>query len=275
MALSLPAVSYASGPPSSIALSWTIAETLVALGIPPQGMLSPSKYEEWGSIRSLPESIFDIGLSAQPNLELITQLDPNIIISDGDLSRIDERLSRSYNTLSFSIYDSTLDTWNELTEFTKELSISIDQPNTAEDYINTIEAEIENLKYIIKDYKEPFLVIRALDKNHIRVYGENSLPQAVLDRLDLLNAWDRPTTQWGFTVVGVEELIGIDARLVIVESGGLHDDIMNQLSNYGLWQHIPSIKEGTVITVPPFWIFGALPSAYQFANSLVTALAQE
>jgi len=275
IALSLPAVSYASESPSSIALSWTIAETLVALDAPPTGMWSPSKYEEWGSIRSLPESIFDIGPSAQPNLELITQLEPDIIMSENYLSTIDERLSINYKTQLFSTYEGGLDIWSELTEFTRKIALSIAQPEAGENYISTIEAEIESLKNTAQNWKEPLLIIRALDKNHIRVYGENSLPQAVLDRLDLSNAWGKPTTRWGFTVIGVEELIGIDARLVIVESGGLHDDIMNQLSNYGLWQHIPSVKEGTVITVPPFWIFGALPSAYQFANNLVDALVQE
>lgn len=270
--LSFTAMGQASEPPSSIALSWTVAETLVALEAPPKGMWSPRKYEEWGSIRSLPKSIFDIGLPAQPNLELITQLDPDVIMSEDYLSTIDERLSSNYQTRLFSTYEGGLNTWSELIEFTRELSLSITQPDTGEVYISTVEAEIENLKGIVEKWKEPLLIIRALDKNHIRVYGENSLPQAVLDRLGLPNAWDRPTTRWGFTVVGVEELIGIDARLVIVESGGLHDDIMNQLSNYGLWQHVSSVKEGTVITVPPFWIFGALPSALRFAEDLVEAL---
>tara|TARA_R110002020_G_scaffold422914_1_gene632021 strand:- start:749 stop:1648 length:900 start_codon:yes stop_codon:yes gene_type:complete len=272
--LSFPTLSQASEPPSSIALSWTVAETLVALEAPPQGMWSPSKYEEWGSIRSLPESIFDIGLPAQPNLELITQLDPEIIMSESYLSKIDERLSQNYNTQLFSTYEDDLDVWSELTEFTREVSLSIAQPDTGESYIGTVEADMENLKDIVEDWKEPLLIIRALDKNHIRVYGENSLPQAVLERLDLTNAWDRPTTRWGFTVVGVEELVGIDARLVVVESAGLHEKIINQLSNHGLWQHVPSVKEGTVITVPPFWIFGALPSALCFAESLVEALEE-
>lgn len=275
ISLSIPTVSQASAPPTYIALSWTVAETLVALDAPLKGMLSPRSYEKWGSIRSLPESVFDIGLS-QPNLEVITQLDPDIIMSETYLSTIDERLSKNYNTQLFSTYDSDQDTWSELLEFTRKVSISIAQPEMAEDYINTIEAEMENLKVIAKSWSEPLLIIRALDDRHIRVYGENSLPQAVLDRLGLPNAWDRPTTRWGFTVIGVEELIGIEAHLVIVEGpAGISNDITAQLSNYGLWQHVHSVKEDSVITVPPFWIFGALPSAHQFANNLVDALVQE
>ncbi|MDR5873394.1 ABC transporter substrate-binding protein [Halomonas sp. CUBES01] len=275
ISLLIPFVSQASEPPSSIALSWTVAETLVALEAHPQGMWAPNKYEEWGSIRSLPESIFDIGLPAQPNLELITELAPDIIMSEAYLSKIDERLSINYNTQVVSTYDSDLDTWKQLTDLTRKLSISIKKQDTAENYIDTIETEIESLKDIVKDWSEPLLIIRALDDSHVRVYGENSLPQAILDRLDLPNAWEKPTTRWGFTVVGIEELIDIEARLVIVKGPGISDERMNQLSNHGLWQHMPSIKEGTVISVPPFWIFGALPSGYQFARNLVDALVAD
>ena len=44
---------------------------------------------------------------------------------------------------------------------------------------------------------------------HVRVFGDNSLYQAVIDRLGLENVWTRDTNLWGFTLVGIEELIGM------------------------------------------------------------------
>lgn len=266
------AISHASSPPLTIALSWTTAETLVAIGAPPIGMSMRDNYQKWGSIRSLPEDTVEVGISFQPNLELITSMHPDIIVSDSVFAVSDEKLSDKYNTHRFAIYQEDVDRWNELTDFTRTLSSAIMLPDSGEVYIADIENKIEDLKNRIREWNEPLLIIRALDSHHVRVYGKNSLVQAVLNRLGLSNAWQEPTNQKGFSIVGVEELIGIDARLVIVEGPQLSRDIANQLSDRGLWQYVPSIREDNLITVPPFWVFGALPSAYQFSVSLVEAL---
>ncbi|MGO2007016.1 MULTISPECIES: ABC transporter substrate-binding protein [Halomonadaceae] len=265
-------ISNASSPPSTIALSWTTTETLVAIGAPPIGMSVRDNYERWGSIRSLPEDTVEVGISFQPNLELITSMHPDIILSDSVFAVFDDKLSGIYDTYRFTIYQEDVDRWNELTNFTRKVSTAIMQPGAGEMYITEIENKIEDLKNRIREWNEPLLIIRALDSHHVRVYGKNSLVQAALDRLGLSNAWQEPTNQKGFSIIGVEELIDIDARLVIVEGPQLSGNMATQLSDRGLWQYVPSIREDNLITVPPFWVFGALPSALRFAESLVEAL---
>lgn len=270
----IPVASLASSLPSTIALSWTTAETLVAIGAPPEGMSMRDNYQKWGSIRSIPEDTVEVGISFQPNLELITSMHPDIIVSDSVFAVSDEKLSDKYNTYRFTLYHEDVDRWNELTDFTREVSSAVMLPDAGEMYIADVENKIEYLKSRIREWNEPLLIIRALDSHHVRVYGKNSLVQAVLDRLGLSNAWQEPTNQKGFSIVGVEELIGIDARLVIVEGPQLSGNIASQLSGRGLWQYVPSIRENNLMTVPPFWVFGALPSALRFAESLVEALEE-
>ncbi|MBE0399624.1 ABC transporter substrate-binding protein [Halomonas sp. FME1] len=265
-------ISHASSHPSTIALSWTTAETLVAIGAPPEGMSMIDNYQQWGSIRSLSEDIVEVGVSFQPNLELITSMHPDIIMSDSVFVVFDEKLSDRFNTYRFTLYQEEVDRWNELTEFTRQVATAIMQPDSGEVYIADVENNIEHLKNRIREWNEPLLIIRALDAQHVRVYGENSLVQAVLDRLGLSNAWQEPTSQKGFSIVGVEALVDIKARLVIVEGPQLSGNIADQLAGRGLWQYVPSIRENNLITVPPFWVFGALPSALRFAESLVEAL---
>lgn len=268
----IPVTCLASPLPSTIALSWTTAETLVAIGAPPEGMSMRNNYQKWGSIRSIPEDTVEVGLSFQPNLELITSMHPDIIISDSVFAVSDEKLSDKYKTYRFTLYHEDVNRWNELTDFTREVSSAITLSDAGEMYIADVENKIEHLKNRLKEWNEPLLIIRALDSHHVRVYGKNSLVQAVLDRLGLANAWQEPTNQKGFSIVGVEELIDIDARLVIVEGPQLSGNIASQLYGRGLWQYVPSIREKNLITVPPFWVFGALPSALRFAESLVEAL---
>ena len=109
-----------------------------------------------------------------------------------------------------------------------------------------------------------------MDARHVRVFGENGLYQAVLEQLELENAWPGQTNSWGFAMVGIEELLGIDAQLVVVEPAPL--GVQAQLADSGLWQTLPDVQKDSVISLPPVWSFGALPSAIRFADVLTHAL---
>jgi ferric hydroxamate transport system substrate-binding protein len=109
-----------------------------------------------------------------------------------------------------------------------------------------------------------------MDERHVRVFGENGLFQAVLERLGLENAWQGDTNVWGFSLVGLEALIEREARLVVVEP--YPTGVEEKLARSALWQRLPSVRDDSLITLPPVWSFGALPSARRFAELLVAAL---
>ncbi|WP_337133788.1 ABC transporter substrate-binding protein, partial [Staphylococcus aureus] len=88
-----------------------------------------------------------------------------------------------------------------------------------------------------------------MDARHVRVFGANGLFQAVLDRLGLENAWQGDTNYWGFSLVGVEELLKLDARLVVVEP--YPEGVETKLAASGLWQRQPSVRDGSLVTLPP------------------------
>ena len=114
-------------------------------------------------------------------------------------------------------------------------------------------------------------MVQFMDARHVRVFGENSLYNAVLEQLALPNAWDEPTNAWGFALVGIEALARYpDATLVIVDP--LPAGVETQLEKSGLWQQLPSVQHGHLLRLPPVWSFGALPSAQRFARELSSAL---
>ena len=114
-------------------------------------------------------------------------------------------------------------------------------------------------------------MVQFMDARHVRVFGDNSLYHAVLEQIDLANAWDRPTNAWGFSLVGLEALYDYpEVTLVVVEP--LPAGVEESLAKSGLWQHLPSVENATLLRLPPVWSFGALPSAQRFARELVAAL---
>lgn len=60
-----------------VALEWLPVELLLALGITPYGIADIPNYKLWVSEPPLPDSVIDVGLRTEPNLELLTEMKPS------------------------------------------------------------------------------------------------------------------------------------------------------------------------------------------------------
>ncbi|GGY09496.1 ABC transporter substrate-binding protein [Litchfieldella qijiaojingensis] len=259
-----------SDTPTVATLDWTIAETLVALGVTPHAVAQVDAYHDWVGEPPLPDSVIDLGLRTQPNLELLASLEPDRILISPMFANLTSRLSRIAPVENLALYTPQSDTWEQMGELTRQVARLVERPHAGERLIETTEAHLASLRNSLGDDHPPLLIIQFMDERHVRVFGEHGLYQAVLDRLGLTNAWQGPTNYWGFSLVGIESLVDIDAQLVVVEPYPV--GVEPQLTNSGLWQNLPSVRDGTLITLPSVWSFGALPSAKRFATELVAAL---
>ncbi|MCW4149321.1 ABC transporter substrate-binding protein [Halomonas sp. 18H] len=268
MLLSAPLAMAAS--PRIATLDWTLAETLQALGTPPAAVAQIEAYHDWVGEPRLPESVSDLGLRNQPNLELLADLDPDRILTSAMFANLTPRLSRIAPVENFSLYSPGQDTWKEMRQLTRGVAAVVDRPEAAEQLISDTEARLVELQRTLPDDVAPLLVVQFMDARHVRVFGDNGLYQAIMKRLGLENAWPGDTNAWGFSLVGLEELADLDARLVVVEPypAGVRD----ALAQSGLWQGLKRQSQGEPLVLPPVWSFGALPSAQRFAEQLTTAL---
>ncbi|WP_052383914.1 iron-siderophore ABC transporter substrate-binding protein [Litchfieldella xinjiangensis] len=253
-----------------VTLDWTLAETLVALGVMPQGVAQIDAYHEWVAEPRLAPEVHDLGLRTQPNLELLASLDPDRILLSPMFANLTPRLSRIAPVESFSLYTPDEDTWEQMLALTRQVASLVDREREGEHLIEASQALFDDLRSQLADDQPPLLVVQFMDARHVRVFGDNGLFQAVLERLALENAWTGVTNAWGFSLVGLDALVDIDARLVVVEP--LPVGVESQLAESGLWRHLPSVQDDSVVYLPPTWSFGALPSAQRFAKTLVEAL---
>ena len=117
--------------------------------------------------------------------------------------------------------------------------------------------------------RKPLCVVSLFDDRHVRVYGAGSLLQDVLDRLGLTNAWTGKTNEWGFSAVGIEELVAIgEARLISLDPIPPH--IRARIARSTLWANLPCVRNGKVRTILPVWPFGGLAAAARFAGFLAS-----
>ncbi|MDI5936620.1 ABC transporter substrate-binding protein [Halomonas sp. LN1S58] len=256
--------------PSIATLDWTIAETLVALGTMPRAVAQVDAYREWVGEPGLATDVIDLGLRTQPNLELLASLSPDRILISPMFANLTPRLLRIAPVDNLELYTPDTDTWQQMRRLTRRVARLVERPAAGEALIEATEARLAQLRERLPGEQRSLLIVQFMDARHVRVFGAGGLYQAVLDRLGLANAWQRPTNPWGFSLVGIEALVDLDARLVVVEP--LPVGVATRLAGSGLWQALPSVQDGTSIRLPPVWSFGALPSARRFAEVLTTAL---
>ncbi|WP_275286065.1 ABC transporter substrate-binding protein [Halomonas elongata] len=257
-------------PPRIATLDWTLAETLQALDTPPMAVAQIDAYHDWVGEPHLPDTVADLGLRTQPNLELLSDLDPDRILISPMFANLTPRLSRIAPVKNFTLYTPGRDTWQEMRELTRGVADVIGRPAAAEQLIEDAESRIAELRQQLSDDTPPLLVVQFMDARHVRVFGDNGLYQAVLERLGLDNAWSGETNAWGFSLVGIEALANLDARLVVVEP--YPAGVRETLDRSGLWQGLVRDSRGEPLVLPPVWSFGALPSAQRFAEQLTAAL---
>tara|TARA_R110002020_G_scaffold52409_6_gene147297 strand:- start:37 stop:894 length:858 start_codon:yes stop_codon:yes gene_type:complete len=253
-----------------VTLDWTIAETLIALNNPPVGIAEIPQYQRWAGAERLPSGVLDVGLRAQPNRELIAQQAPDHVLLSPLFMRLSDQLNTIAPVTALGTYQLGDPLWQRLQRTTHTLAALSGNHEAAVALIDAVEATLGQQKVQL-EAQPPLMVVQFIDARHLRVFGENSLFQSVLERLGLSNVWQQPTNQWGFSTVALEELLAYsDATIVVVEPLPL--EMHDGFSNNALWQHLPAVKENRVVRLPAVWSFGGFPSAARFAELLSEAL---
>lgn len=256
-----------------LTLDWTVAETLVALGHPPAGVAQVADYHSWIGEPRLPASTIDLGLRNQPSMELMAALRPDAVLITPMFAGMQARLSRIAPVVSLPLHAPDDAPWARLEAATRALGAMTGREAAAEALIDGTAAALARTGRRLRDSgrdADALLIVQLADERHVRVYAGNSLYQQVLDRLGLRNAWTGPVNDWGYRLLGLHELAGLEGRVVIVRPAPL--GTLQRLQRNTLWQRLPIANRHPPIVLPPVWSLGGLPSARRFADLLDRAL---
>ncbi|MTD27305.1 Fe(3+)-hydroxamate ABC transporter substrate-binding protein FhuD [Erwinia sorbitola] len=256
-----------------IALEWLPLELLMALGVMPAGAAELYGYRQWVGEPQLPESVVDVGLRTEPNLELITQMKPSLILYSQGYGPDPARFMRIAPGLGFTFNEGG--TGKPLTSARHslmKLATHIDRVPQAVAHLADLDNQLQRLKTKLANRpKRPLLLMSILDPRHVIVFSANGLFQEVLDNVGLENAWKAETTFWGSVVIGIERLAELgDVDAIGFEHG--NQNIVDQVTATALWQSLPFVRSGRFKQMPRVWFYGATLSAMQLIGSLDHAL---
>lgn len=256
-------------------IDWGLAETLLGIGVTPLAVADLDNYRRWVSEPVMPDAVHDLGLRTEPNLELLAQLEPALILITPQFEGLRDKLEQIAPVKSLSIYRPDSDPYDNAVGVTRELAALTGHQAEAEALIAELDAQQAALRQRLEDQPQPpLLLVSFIDDRHVRVSGSSSLFSAVLDRLGLTNAWAGTDNYWGYAQVGIEQLATQpDATLIKLLPMPL--DAERALQRSVLWQAMPFVRAGRVHAFAPTWQYGGLLSAQRFARLLEEALLDE
>lgn len=258
-----------------VALEWLPTELLLALGVTPLGVADMNNYRAWVGEPQLPASVIDVGLRTEPNLELLTQLKPSLILYSAGYGPSPEKMTRIAPGLGFNFNDGSGKPLTVARNSLTELGEKLGMQQAAKDHLNKFDNYITEMKPRFASRGEtPVLLMTLLDSRHALVVGNNSLFQQVMDLLGVKNAWQGETNFWGTAVVGLERLAAIKNADVICFDHN-NDAEMEKVMATPLWNAMPFVRQQRFQRVPAVWLYGATISAMNFTTMLAKAVGSD
>jgi ferric hydroxamate transport system substrate-binding protein len=254
-----------------VSLDYGLAQTLIALGVPPIGLIDTPGWADWPVEPPLPASVANIGSAHEVNMELLQLLKPDLIISTPYLEWVRPQLEQIAPVKSFPVHALGSSPYPHIIDATRELGRMLGRKAEAEALIDRTGNDLQTAKAATRHLGK-LAVITFIDDRNIRVYGPGGIFQDVFDRLELHNAWTHPTNEWGYSDTSMAGLIDLgDSRLFYMDP--VPPDVLANLSASPLWQSMPFVQKGHVQRMASVLMFGTLPSASRFARLLAEASA--
>lgn len=255
-----------------VSLEWLPAELLMALGITPLGVADTHNYRLWVDEPVLPAQVIDVGLRTEPNLELLTQLRPSLILYSEGYGPSVDKITRIAPVMGFGFNDGRGKPLTLAQASLAKLANALGIPDVAERHLQQFSQFIQQAKTGLRPYTHrPLLLFSVLDTRHAIVMGRNSLFQEVMEELGIENAWRGETNFWGSAIVGIERLAEINNAHALCFDHG-NDAIMEQVAGSPLWQAMSFVRQQRWQRVPAVWIYGGTLSAMRFCRVLEQAL---
>ncbi|MUK62211.1 ABC transporter substrate-binding protein [Aliivibrio fischeri] len=261
-------------PQKIIALDWVLAETVLSLGGEPLGVADAKGYQAWVMTPELSSNVLDVGSRREPNLELITELNPDVILISQHMSAMYEKLNTIAPTLVYTVYSNKKTPLISAKDVTIQLGRLLNKEQHALQLIKQTENILaENGNKIRQHQENPLLFIRFINEKTVRIHSEGSLAQSTINAMGLTNAWYEPTNLWGFTTAGIEKLAQYQQANVLI-FGPLKEEEKVKLTQSALWQAMAFTRTNSVYELPAIWTFGGLISAQRFSNHITQQLTQ-
>jgi iron complex transport system substrate-binding protein len=265
-----------AGPARRVAtIDLLLTETLLTLGVTPAAVGNIPLYRRLVAEPALPDGVPDLGPLQEPNLELLQQLRPELILAPSWAEAGPYDLARIAPVAWLPTFWPQKPAVEHVRELLLRVGAMTGRGAEARGWSEHADAALAEARRVVEPWTgRPVYVVRFIeDGRHAAIFGGNGMIGDVLSRLGLRNAWTGRTNVWGTASIGIEQLAGEpEARLIHFDRGAETERALRRLAASPLWAALPAVRHGRVIEMPVVYPNGGLASAVRFARQLAQVL---
>jgi iron complex transport system substrate-binding protein len=259
-----------------VTLEHSMTEAVVTLGVQPVGVAEIDRYNVLVNLPiPLSEDAVDVGTRNEPNLEVITSLNPDLIIAASwRVAETYDELNAIAPTIAFEGSDSL----EAMAGYFTTIATALDRVDVAEQVLADMNQHFADAAASVAaaNASPEFVLSQTWYEDSLatfRLFTDNAMPVEILTQMGLENAWDGEPTPDGFTTVGIEALgeIGETNFLYITDP-----DSAPFYAESPLWNSLPFVQAGTSYRLSDsLWLFGGPLSAQRFVDEVLAAFGIE
>lgn len=267
-----------------VALEWIYSEELIALGIQPVGNADNKEYKIYVTDEAaLADTVTDVGLRWEPNLETIASLKPDLIISNTDNNdAIYNQLSSIAPTIEFDPYPNEGDAYTGMVKDFKTIATAVGKSKEAEKVLADLDEHYAEAKKKLaaagKD-KFNYVITQAFTSQNtatLRMFTDTSTVVQTLNRIGLTSDWKSDKFEkYGFTDATFESLPKVsDSNFIymVLENDNVFGDAVKDNT---VWNGLNFVKENRTYSIGgDTWTFGGPLSSKVLVDRVVNAITK-
>ncbi|MFS0889356.1 helical backbone metal receptor [Peribacillus frigoritolerans] len=258
-------------PKKIVTLELSFVDSLNALGIKPIGISDDNKKEMITKLVGQEMDYTSVGTREQPNLEVISSLQPDLIIADAERHKgIYKDLQKIAPTIVLKSREST---YQENLDSFKTIAKAVNKEDAAEKRLSEHEKTIKELKAKLTVDSNMTVLPAVVRDTSFQAHTSSSYDGELLERMGLKNAiqQEQPHAE-----MNLEQLVEIDPDVLLLANneGKLLTD---EWKDNPLWKDLKAVKNGQVYSVDrDLWTrYRGVVSAEAIAKDTLNMLGEE
>ena len=263
--------------PERVVLLWSALDTL-ALGVEPVGAVlsGPSQMVGEALIPMFSDrtaGIAAVGNYAQPNLETIVELQPDLILGTTFAESFYPHLSQIAPTVLMDISGGAA-AWKT---YVLTWATALGKPDAAQALIQQYEQRIAQFQQVMGDRLQNTRVsVARFGSDRIRIYQTDSLPGAVLAETGLLRPESQQQRNHDETI-SLESLPSIDGDVLFFVQDDPEESTLAKTQENQLWSQLDVVQRGQVheVSAEVWFLNLGIVSAHLMLNDLFRTLVPD
>ncbi|WP_456294455.1 iron-siderophore ABC transporter substrate-binding protein [Vibrio mytili] len=256
-------------------LNWDILEQVLELEVTPIAAPNIPGYTEWVVQPAVPKSVEDVGTRAEPNLEKLAQLNPDVIIAAVAQKDLIPQLERIAPVLYYQNFEQQDDQAAVAIEQFKQLAVVFGKQELARKKLDAMQQRFDQLQQeLVGAFGKELpkvLPLRFSNQTSAFLFTQNSTAQYALDHLGLTNPLPQEAKKWGINQQRLTELRNIQNGYVLYIRPFPQE---KELEKSILWKAMPFVRLGHVNGMDAVWSYGGAMSILYTAESITKSLLE-